>query len=123
MSSGKVNMSLDEIIKERRKTSGPRNFRKNSNFNRRGRNNWGRENKFRSNRDWRSSRYGAQRKGSFGNRRAFRRERNDQKEQTRLFINDLPKTVNNNDLRVENFSNLGNIWNMWSIEKMWYSLG
>ena len=123
MSSGKVNMSLDDIIKERRNTSGPRNFRRNSNNNRRGRRNWGRDNKSRNDRDWRSSRYRPQRRGSFSDRRNFRRERNNHKEQTRLFINDLPKTVNNNDLRVENFSKLGNIWNMWSIKKMWYSLG
>ena len=100
MSSSKVNMSLDDIIKERRKTSSPRNFRRNPNNNRRGRRNWGRDNNSRNERDWRSSRYRDQRRGSFGDRKNFRRERNIQNEQTRLFINDLPKTVNNNDLRV-----------------------
>ncbi len=126
-----MNKSLDDIIKDRKQT---RNFprRGNGKFRRNGDN---RRDRFdRDRRGFRGDRRGGDRRGFRGNRRGrgdrgfrgnrdrgdrnnFRRPRRsfdrtrklsgDMFSSTRLFVNDLPKTVSNNDLRVFLF-NLGN---------------
>ena len=136
MSTSKVNMSLDDIIKERRTQN--RSFRGRGGRNSRGFNGSSRgRGGLRGNRMDRGGRRerGRQREGgrrergnwqrNEGNRRTFAKRRfsvDGNKTGARLFIKDLPKTINNTDLRVLIIKE-GNFWNMRYLKKMWYSLG
>jgi hypothetical protein len=138
MSTNKVNMSLDDIISERRNTT--RSFRGRGRDNRgrrggRGRDRGGRD-EGRGGRDIRGR--GRRQNYDRENRNNRRFDRDDRRPRrdfgrgqfrksiilggTRLFVKDLPKTVSNNDLRVYIF-NLGNIRNLRKVEEMWNSLG
>jgi hypothetical protein len=92
MSTSKVNMSLDDIIKSHRQ--GGRDRRGRGGRESRGR---GRGNRGRGGRGNRDSRDFPRR--AYGERRNYSRT-SDKGGSTRLVVNDLPENISNKDLRV-----------------------
>ena len=105
MSNSKLEMSLDDISKDRidnsREEVKRRKFQRSDHYdkNRRWKRNY---HNIRDKRGDRHHTYNRFRKGKFEERRQYRRH-ND-KESSSLYISDLPKDVSNNDLRVYKFN-------------------